>query len=102
MVARRWTARADGPEQADAYLAHFNDAVRPELESKDGFLGATVERIANEHDVEIVVVSRWESMEAIAAFAGDQVDVAVVAPEARAALSEFDERVRHIELPAGD
>ncbi len=40
-------------------------------------------------------------MEAIAAFAGEQADVAVVAPEARAVLSEFDERVRHIELADG-
>ena len=42
---RRWTARAEGPKQADAYLTHFETAVRPELERTRGFLGATVERI---------------------------------------------------------
>ena len=101
MIARRWTARAGAPDQADAYVAHFEHTVRPELESTEGFLGATLERIRHEHDVEIVVVTRWESMAAIAAFAGEQVDLAVVAPEARAVLSEFDERVRHIELADG-
>jgi heme-degrading monooxygenase HmoA len=101
MIARRWTGRAKGPGQADAYVAHFEDAVRPQLESTHGFLGATLERIQHERDVEIVVVTRWESTEVIAGFAGGDVDHAVVAPEARAVLSEFDERVRHIELADG-
>lgn len=98
MIARRWTARASGQEQADGYVAHFDGAVRPQLEGTDGFRGATLERIQHDHDVEIVVVTRWETMEAIAAFAGEDVDLAVVAPEARAVLLEFDDRVRHIEL----
>ena len=101
MIARRWTARAAGPWQADAYVAHFEDAVRPQLEGTHGFLSATLERIQHEYGVEIVVVTRWESREVIAAFAGEDVDRAVVAPEARAVLSEFDERVRHIELADG-
>jgi mannose-6-phosphate isomerase-like protein (cupin superfamily) len=101
VIARRWTARAAGAEQADAYVAHFEGAVRPELEGTDGFLGATIERVQDGEGVEIVVVTRWESMEAIGAFAGDDLERAVVAPEARAVLSDFDDRVRHIELEDG-
>jgi heme-degrading monooxygenase HmoA len=101
VIARRWTARADGPEQADAYVAHFEGAVRPQLESTDGFLGATLERLSRDGVIEIVVVTRWESMDAISAFASDDVELAVVEPEARAVLSGFDERVRHIELADG-
>lgn len=101
MIARRWTGRAREPERADAYVAHFEGAVRPQLERTDGFLGATLERIRHDDGVEIVVVTRWESMEAITAFAGEDVDLAVVAPEARSVLSGFDERVRHIELADG-
>lgn len=98
MIARRWTGRTKGPEQAEAYVAHFEDTVRPQLEGTNGFLGATLERVQHDQDVEIVVVTRWESMEAIRGFAGDPADLAVIAPEARAVLSEFDDRVRHIEL----
>jgi heme-degrading monooxygenase HmoA len=101
MIARRWTGRARGTDQAAAYVTHFEIAVRPELESTEGFLGATVEQVQHGDEVEIVVVTRWESMDAISAFAGEQTDLAVVAPEARAALSEVDERVRHIELADG-
>jgi mannose-6-phosphate isomerase-like protein (cupin superfamily) len=98
MIARRWTALADGSEQADAYDEHFERTVRPNLESTDGFLGATVERVEAHGAMEIVVVTRWESMDAVKAFAGEDIDLAVVEPEARAVLSQFDSRVRHIEL----
>jgi mannose-6-phosphate isomerase-like protein (cupin superfamily) len=101
MIARRWTALADGSEQADAYVSHFERTVRPHLESTDGFLGATVERVEADGGIEIVVVTRWESMVAIRAFAGEDIDLAVVEPEARAVLSRFDSRVRHIELADG-
>lgn len=101
MIARRWTALAEGSEQADAYVAHFEGTVRPQLESTRGFLGATVERVKADGGSEIVVVTRWESMDAIKGFAGEDTDRAVVEPEARAVLSRFDDRVRHIELADG-
>ncbi len=101
MVARRWTALAEGSERANAYIEHFERAVRPQLERTDGFLGATVERVETDDGIEIVVVTRWESIDAVRAFAGQDVDLAVVEPEARAVLSRFDSRVRHIELADG-
>jgi mannose-6-phosphate isomerase-like protein (cupin superfamily) len=101
VIARRWTARAAGAVAADAYVSHFEGAVRPELEATDGFLGVTVERVQHDDEVEIVVVTQWESMDAIRAFAGDDVERAVVAPEARTVLSAFDDRVRHVELADG-
>jgi mannose-6-phosphate isomerase-like protein (cupin superfamily) len=102
MIARRWTALAEGSEQAAAYVAHFERAVRPHLESTEGFLGSTVERVDADGGIEIVVVTRWKSMDAIRAFAGEDVEVAVVEPEARAVLSRFDGRVRHIEIADGE
>ena len=101
MVARRWTALAEGSEQGDAYLEHFDRTVRPQLDRTDGFLGATVERVRSRDGIEIIVVTRWESTDAIRAFAGPDIEVAVVEPEARAVLSRFDTRVRHIELAEG-
>lgn len=101
MVARRWTALAEGSEQADGYVEHFERTVRPHLEGTNGFLGATVERVEADGAIEIVVVTRWESIDAITAFAGEDIDLAVVEPEARAVLSRFDDRVRHIELADG-
>jgi mannose-6-phosphate isomerase-like protein (cupin superfamily) len=103
VIARRWRGWAGGPADADAYVEHFERAVRPRLEASDGFVDATVERVEQDGGrTEIVVVTRWESLDAIRAFAGDDVEVAVVEPEALAVLADFDDRVRHIELRDGD
>ena len=75
--------------------------MRPHLERTEGFLGATIERVDDDAGVEIVVVTRWASMGAVQAFAGEDLGLAVVEPEARAVLSRFDARVRHIELADG-
>jgi mannose-6-phosphate isomerase-like protein (cupin superfamily) len=103
MIARRWRGWADDSAKADAYVAHFEGTVRPQLEGTDGFVDATLERVKDDGGrTEIVVVTRWTSMDAVRAFAGDEVEVAVVEAEARAVLADFDTRVRHIELADGE
>jgi mannose-6-phosphate isomerase-like protein (cupin superfamily) len=103
MIGRRWRGWADRPENADAYIAHFEDQVRPHLEGTDGFIDAQVERVPDDCGrTELVVVTRWTSLDAIRAFAGEEIDVAVVEPAARAVLADFDRRVRHIELADGE
>jgi heme-degrading monooxygenase HmoA len=48
--------------------------------------------------VEFLVLTRWASMDAIRAFAGDDVGKAVVEPEAVQALLSFDRTVQHYEV----
>jgi len=103
VIARRWRGWASDGAGADAYESHFSGSVRPALEATEGFVDATVERVEDaDGRVEIVVVTRWESIDAISAFAGEDIEAAVVEPEARAALAGFDARVRHIALRDGD
>jgi heme-degrading monooxygenase HmoA len=103
VIARRWRGWASDRAGADAYESHFSGSVRPALEATEGFVDATVERVEEaDGRVEIVVVTRWQSMDAIRSFAGEDIEAAVVEPEARAVLADFDARVRHIELRDGD
>jgi heme-degrading monooxygenase HmoA len=51
-------------------------------------------------EIEFLVLTLWESMDAIRAFAGDQPELAVVEPEARAALVRSDSTVAHYEVLA--
>jgi len=44
------------------------------------------------------VLTKWHSIEAIRAFAGDDIGKAVVEPSAVAALASFNERVEHYEV----
>jgi heme-degrading monooxygenase HmoA len=97
MIVREWRGRAS-PERRDAYPEHFRAAVVGDLQRVDGFLGGDL--VAREHDgaVEFVVLTRWSSMEAIRAFAGPDVDRAVVEPGAVAALTGYDRTVSHYEV----
>lgn len=98
MIIREWRGRA-AAKHADAYAEHFENTVARELQGIDGFLGADlICRSRNETTIEYTVLSRWESMEAIRVFAGDDPSQAVVEPQAVAALSDFDSTVAHHQL----
>lgn len=97
MIARTWHGRAPA-QSADAYAEHLERSVLPELEGLSGFRGLYLLRRAVPGGVAFEVVTFWESMEAIRSFAGESLDLAVVAPEAQALLAEFDPRVLHHEV----
>jgi heme-degrading monooxygenase HmoA len=97
MIVRLWKGRAL-PERAEAYKTHVTAAVFPRLAQMKGFLrGRVLCRDTGRH-IEFLVMTEWESMTAIRAFAGDTPDVAVVEPAAQAVLSDYDSRVEHFEV----
>ena len=97
MIIRVWRGWAD-PAKSDDNPAHFRRSVLPELRASKGFLGAALVRRDDAGLIEFVVTTRWVSLDAIRAFAGETLDRAVVEPGAVAALERFDETVRHYEV----
>jgi heme-degrading monooxygenase HmoA len=73
----------------------------PELRRLPGFLGAHLCRRHLGERIEFLVLTKWQSMDAIRAFAGDDVGQAIVEPEGVAALVDFDDRVQHYETIDG-
>ena len=61
-------------------------------------VGATLSKREEGERVEFVVLTRWKSLDAVRAFAGADLDRAVVEPGAVAALSDYDRTVRHYEV----
>ncbi|MHB1206906.1 MAG: antibiotic biosynthesis monooxygenase family protein [Rhodospirillaceae bacterium] len=96
MIVRTWRGRTT-PARADAYAHHFRKNVMPELRGIEGFIGASLLREQKDGVVEYFVLTRWASLDAITAFAGENYENAVVEPEAVAALTDFDKTVRHYE-----
>jgi len=94
MVLREWRGRALAGN-AEAYPAHFRAQVLPELRRLPGFLGATLGRRDVGGKIEFLVLTRWESMAAITAFAGSDPGRAVVEPGGVAALADFETKVAH-------
>jgi heme-degrading monooxygenase HmoA len=99
MIARVWRGRTSN---VASYRAHLEGKVLPVLQDLDGYQGAKLLTRADGRDVEIVVVTWWASLDAIRAFAGADVERAVVDPEVRPLLSAWDDRVTHYEIALRD
>ena len=61
-------------------------------------LGADLLRRDAGDEIAFVTITRFESLESVRAFAGEDYEQAVVEPEARALLSRFDQRSEHYEI----
>ena len=97
MIARVWSGAASAAN-AGAYVAHLHAHVFPELTRIAGHRGAYVLRRPAAAGVAFTVITLWESIDAIRAFAGDDAEAAVVPAGARALLSSWDERAVHWEV----
>jgi heme-degrading monooxygenase HmoA len=96
MTVRTWSATADAAG-AGNYSRYFTGTLLPELRKLAGFEGAYLLRrdLDGDGTVELTAHTFWESPEAIRAFAGDDITVAVVEPEAQAMLLSFDRSAAH-------
>jgi heme-degrading monooxygenase HmoA/uncharacterized protein YciI len=100
MILRMWKGQA-APEKAEKYVHHASKNVFPELRTIPGHRGAYLLRRAVNGAVEFVVLTLWDSMDAVRKFAGAKPDKAVVAPDAQGLLSSFDDFVSHYEVVEG-
>lgn len=101
MITRVWSARAT-PDQEPAYVEHPKTQVLRVVREVDGYSGATLLQCEDSGEVEIIVTTWWRSLDAIRAFAGSDLEGAVVADEAAAVLTQFDQRVRRYDLVVRD
>ena len=101
MIARRWSARATR-DNATRYTRYFRETLTPHLRELAGYRGATLLERNVADAIEIQVITWWESMAAIRAFAGADLSVAVVSDEARALLLDSDAHVDHAEVTLDD
>ena len=75
MIARMWFGRTKA-EDHNAYLAYLEESGVAELKRTPGNRGVMVLRRLDGDEAEFGVISFWDSLEDVKAFAGDVVDVA--------------------------
>ena len=97
MISRNWRGLVRS-EEPDNYIRHLQQATFPQLARIDGFVSASILRRETAQGVEFLIVTIWESMDAIRQFAGEPVNVAVVPPVAQAMMIEYDREVAHYEI----
>jgi heme-degrading monooxygenase HmoA len=98
MIARLWRGRTATATNAEAYFRYLTGTLFPSLKELAGHRGAWILRRDVDGRTEFLAVTLWESRQAIEAFAGADIDKAIVEPEARAVLVEFDDFARHYEV----
>src|SRR4051812_37072902 len=98
MIARHWRGwtRAEG---IDRYVDYVNETGGQGLSSTPGNRGVQVLTRIEGDRAEIVVISLWDSLDSVRAFAGDDVERAVFYPQDETFLVERDLSVTHYQVP---
>ncbi len=107
MISRIWHGWTT-PANADAYEALLREEIFAGIASRriPGYRGIQLLRRAlspNDagtpgDEVEFITIMRFDDLEAVRQFAGEDYEAAVVLPQARALLSHFDARSQHYEI----
>jgi heme-degrading monooxygenase HmoA len=99
VVARHWRGWTNA-EDADRYIEYLNETGMRDLRGTPGNRGVQVWRRLDGGRAEFVVVSLWQSREAIRAFAGEDIEVARFYPDDERYLVDREETCTHYDVVA--
>ena len=99
MILRIWHGYTT-PQNADAYESLLKTEIFEGIEAKEmkGFRGIELLHRPLDGEVEFVTMMRFDSIDAVKSFTGEDYEVAYVPDTARKVLKRFDARSQHYEL----
>ena len=99
MIARIWHGWTK-PENAKAYEEMLRDEIFPSIAARKtkGYRGAELFMHEDSDEIEFVTLLRFDSMDAVKEFAGEDEGKPVIYPRAEALLTHMDERSRHYRI----
>ena len=101
MIARVWRGRTPAAK-ADAYEAFLARTGLVDYRATPGNRGVLALRRLDGEEAEFLLVSFWDSFEAIKHFAGPDAEKAYYYPEDEAFLIEREPRVSHYQVFSGE
>ena len=101
MISRHWKGIAKHGK-ADHYIEHLETDTFPKIRKINGFFDASILKRPIKQGTEFLIITVWESMEAIQAFAGEDAETAVVPPVVRDMMVSYDSKVTHYEIATYD
>lgn len=101
MIVRIWHGWTT-PANADVYEGLLKEEIFVGIHGRQirGFKGIELLRRNAGAEVEFVTIMDFDTLDAVREFAGEDYEVAVVPPKARAVLAHFDARSEHYEVRA--
>jgi len=99
MIARIWRGRTPAAK-ADEYFEYLKRTGLQDYRSINGNQGVYVLRRIKDQEAEFLLLSLWESLDAIKQFAGDDYEKARYYSADKDFLLEFEPKVNHYEMLA--
>jgi heme-degrading monooxygenase HmoA len=97
MIARIWRGEARAAD-GDAYARYLAGTGEPDCRALSGNRGVLVLRRDTGERTEFIFISFWDDVDAIRAFAGDDVERARYYPEDERYLLSLDPHVHHYDV----
>lgn len=97
MIIRMWHGRVEHPK-VQAYREFLNRRAIPDYRSVPGNVDVRILEREEPDAVHFITMTTWDSLAAIEAFAGEDVEKAKYYPEDDAFLLEFEPNVVHYEI----
>jgi len=99
VIARYWRGRVRSRD-VEAYTAYVRRTGIAAHRATPGNIASTMLVKLEDDEAEVVVISVWDSLDAVRRFAGDSVERAVFYPEDQRYLIAADPVARHYDVPA--
>ena len=99
MISRIWHGWTT-QENADVYESLLHEEIFAGIKSRQirGFKDIQLLRRTTGDEVEFITIMRFDSIDAVKEFAGEDYEACVVPPSARRVLKRFDQRSQHYEI----
>src|SRR5262245_35219653 len=97
MIARMWKGWT-APENGAAYERLLRGHILPGIHRVEGYRGAYILRSDEKEETAFVVITLFESLDAVKGFAGADYATPVIEPEARQLLSRFESTAYHYDI----
>lgn len=97
MIARLWRGWTRSWD-ADTYAGHLRQIVIPRCRRAPGNVAACILRRGDGDSTEFAVLTLWQSLDAIRAFAGDDMEQPVPSPEDDIFLTGTQPAITHYEV----
>ena len=97
MIAREWKATCP-KAYAEDFIAYLYQTGIKDTSATKGFKGAQIFNREIDQKIEITLISYWDNLECIKAFAGEDINIAKLYPEDDTFKLEPDHHVIHYEV----
>jgi hypothetical protein len=97
MISRHWIGIVKRDRMAE-YLSHLDKAIMPNLGRTKGMNNCYYLKREVKEGIEFLIVTEWDTIEDIIAFAGEDYERAVIDPIAKEMMVTYDTKVRHYQI----